>query len=132
MLNKERGAVQDRFDENKRWSDAFDKQIGPFEDRYLNLTSEISGLYDNAKKEHAAGINFLVRLGVCRRRRGVKWEGWVTCSVMCVLVGRGRRIGLGWRSMGCGVEWGARARACVCVCVCVCACAIARQCYSLY
>ena len=65
MMNKERGAVQDRFDENKRWSDAFDKQIGPFEDRYLNLTSEISGLYDNAKKEHAAGINFLVRLVVC-------------------------------------------------------------------
>ena len=37
--------------------------------RYLNLTTEISGLYDNAKKEHQEGIQVLVGpIGL-----GIRW-----------------------------------------------------------
>ena len=60
LMKKERQAVQDRFDENKRWAAGFDTQIGPFERMYHNLTNEISGLYDNAKKEHQDGIQVLM------------------------------------------------------------------------
>lgn len=35
--------------------------IGPFQKTYENNTKEIGGIYGNARKQHAAGINMLIR-----------------------------------------------------------------------
>jgi len=54
-----------RVKENRQWAENFDAQIGPFEARYARLKSSISGLYENAKKKHAEGIQLLVCVCVC-------------------------------------------------------------------
>ena len=49
-----------RLRANEEWAARFDKDIGPFERKYHSLTSEISGLYDSAKDEHAKGLAVLM------------------------------------------------------------------------
>ena len=39
---------------------AFDKEIGPFEEKYRNLVSEGGRLYGAAKEKHAAGLQVLI------------------------------------------------------------------------
>lgn len=46
--------------QNQEWAAKFDEEIGPFEEKYKGLTSEIQGLYDNAKLEHMKGLEVLI------------------------------------------------------------------------
>ena len=45
---------------NDSWAETFDKDIGPFTDKYSQMTADIGILYANAKKGHTKGIALLV------------------------------------------------------------------------
>ena len=46
---------------NQRMSSRYDMNIGPFQKTYADNTKDIGGIYGNARKQHAAGINMLIR-----------------------------------------------------------------------
>ena len=58
-LGKEKKEIEGRVEESKEWAAMFDSKIGPFRDLYDNLTNDITVLYDNAKEQHAAGLELL-------------------------------------------------------------------------
>ena len=47
---------------NEKWAENFDKDIGPFEAKYGDMTSDLSKIYDNAKEEHARGLQVMLFL----------------------------------------------------------------------
>ncbi|GBG34504.1 Hypothetical Protein FCC1311_107282 [Hondaea fermentalgiana] len=60
MLMRRREKIEKNLADNAAWAREFDSAIGPFERTYAGLTHEISGLYDNAKEEHAKGVQVLI------------------------------------------------------------------------
>jgi hypothetical protein len=60
-LAKRRTDHMARLRKNEVWAKEFDAQIGPFEAKYKGLTKDIAGLYENAKIQHAKGIEVLKR-----------------------------------------------------------------------
>ena len=60
-LNKRKIDRLTRFNKNQKWAKEFDGQIGPFEAKYKGLTKDIAGLYENAKVQHAKGLDVLKR-----------------------------------------------------------------------
>lgn len=50
---------QRRLAKNKAFAAKFDKDIGPFEKMYTNMTGNMEQLYSNAKIEHAKGVEVL-------------------------------------------------------------------------
>ena len=61
LLNRQKEQVTKRLKANEEWARSFDAEIGPFEKKYQNLTGDIATLYDNAKEEHAKGIEVLIK-----------------------------------------------------------------------
>jgi len=51
--------LQKRVDANTEWLKSYDRDVGPFQQRYKEMTSEIADIYANAKKGHAKGIVLL-------------------------------------------------------------------------
>jgi DNA-binding transcriptional MerR regulator len=60
LLKRQRHELERRTRNNMTFAKEFDEAIGPFERKYGGLTGEISGLYDNAKEEHAKGVQLLI------------------------------------------------------------------------
>ena len=60
LLKRKRELLEKNYNANAAWAKGFDASIGPFEAKYAGLTTEIGGLYDNAKLQHANGIKLLV------------------------------------------------------------------------
>jgi len=60
-LRRRKADLEARMQENKTWSDQFDRDIGPFEQKYKALVEEIHGLYGEAKLKHAEGLNLLIK-----------------------------------------------------------------------
>lgn len=59
-LEERKKELEARIVENSEWIEAFDRNIGPFKDKYDILVKEIEGLYGEAKEKHAKGIDMLV------------------------------------------------------------------------
>lgn len=59
-LGKRKEEAQERLAKNYKFATQFDRDIGPFEQKYSTLTKDIHALYGNAKKEHQEGIDLLV------------------------------------------------------------------------
>ncbi len=53
--------IESRMAENTKWAQQFDRDIGPFEQKYSQLVKEIHGLYGEAKLKHAAGLSLLIK-----------------------------------------------------------------------
>lgn len=47
-------------DGNQAWIDSYEKDLGPFKDKYAVLVKDIEQLYGSAKEKHAKGIQMLV------------------------------------------------------------------------
>ena len=48
-----------RIKSNNEWLHTYNNEVGPFAEKYKNMTSDIQKIYGNAKKGHAAGIQLL-------------------------------------------------------------------------
>ena len=59
MLRK-KADIEARMKEGKSWSEGFQRDIGPFEDKYKSLVEEIHSLYGAAKEKHAKGLKILM------------------------------------------------------------------------
>lgn len=59
MLNARKDDLMKRVNANKEWGAKYDLEVGPFAQRYENMTGEIGKIYDNAKKGHERGIVLL-------------------------------------------------------------------------
>ena len=60
LLRREKEFLTKRHSANEVWAAEFDAAIGPFERKYGTLTGDIKGLYENAKVQHASGIQCLI------------------------------------------------------------------------
>ena len=58
-LQLQKDDCEKRLVKNKAFAAKFDKDIGPFEKMYNNMTGNMEQLYSNAKIEHAKGVNLL-------------------------------------------------------------------------
>lgn len=58
-LYKKRDELQRIIDENTKWTQKYETDLGPFTKKYKAITEDIGGLYSNAKKGHAKGITLL-------------------------------------------------------------------------
>lgn len=91
-----REECEERLARNRLFAAKFDKEIGPFEAKYHTLTTDIHGLYGNAKGEHEKGLSLLVR--ACVRT----WATWPGCAGVALCV-------------SCSVWWCTRGvKLCVC------------------
>jgi hypothetical protein len=61
LLNKEKDLLQKRIRRNAQFAADFDKMIGPFSDKYTDMTKEMATLYGQAKEHHMNGVMLLVR-----------------------------------------------------------------------
>ena len=48
-----------RIKKNEEWIHTYDTEVGPFANRYKEMTSDIGIIYEKAKKGHAKGIVLL-------------------------------------------------------------------------
>lgn len=60
QLREKRNDRSKRLSANMKWAAVFDKEIGPFQSKYGDLTRQISDLYNNAKDQHAKGLELLI------------------------------------------------------------------------
>jgi septal ring factor EnvC (AmiA/AmiB activator) len=58
-LANRRAEVERRLHQNENWAKNFDADIGPFEAKYQNMTGDMGVLYNNAKVQHANGLEVL-------------------------------------------------------------------------
>lgn len=58
-LNNRKSDLEKRINDNMKWAENYDRDIGPFAQKYKVMTADIGELYDNAKKKHANGIVLL-------------------------------------------------------------------------
>ena len=58
-LNNRKFDLEKRINENTKWAENYDRDIGPFAAKYKVMTADIGDLYENAKKNHARGIVLL-------------------------------------------------------------------------
>ena len=58
-LYKKRDDLRKLIEENVKWTQRYETDLGPFTKKYKAITEDISGLYANAKKGHAKGITLL-------------------------------------------------------------------------
>jgi len=58
-LQRRKEECSRRIKENEAWAAQFDKDIGPFEKMYSNMTGNMEQLYANAKVQHAKGVEVL-------------------------------------------------------------------------
>jgi len=61
LLNKEKSGLQRKIKKNTQFVEDFDKMIGPFSDKYTEMTKDMAKLYGNAKKHHKNGVMLLVK-----------------------------------------------------------------------
>jgi hypothetical protein len=61
LLEKEKSGLMRNIRKNKQFVDDFDKMIGPFSDKYTEMTKDMSTLYGNAKQHHANGVLLLIK-----------------------------------------------------------------------
>ena len=59
QLEVKRAEIQSRLDANSDWASTYALEIGPFEDRYNNMTANIGDIYNTAKKGHKRGVELL-------------------------------------------------------------------------
>jgi hypothetical protein len=59
LLEARKQDLQARVKTNSEWLKVYDVEVGPFADRYKNMTAEIAVLYDKAKDGHKKGIVLL-------------------------------------------------------------------------
>lgn len=59
-MRSQRDDLRKRINDQKAWTDRYDKQIGPFAATYDSNTASIGGLYSNARKAHGRGLNMLM------------------------------------------------------------------------
>lgn len=52
--------LEKRIVANQDWINTYEKDLGPFKDKYHALVKEIEQLYGSAKDKHAKGIQMLV------------------------------------------------------------------------
>lgn len=61
LLNKEKSGLQRKIKKNQQFMDDFDKMIGPFSDKYTEMTKDMAKLYGNAKQYHRNGVLLLIK-----------------------------------------------------------------------
>lgn len=59
LLEKKKGDLQSRVKFNSEWAATYDLEVGPFADKYDQMTEHIQAIYNNAKKGHQKGIVLL-------------------------------------------------------------------------
>jgi hypothetical protein len=59
MLHAKKNDLKARIDKNRAWVDTYDVAVGPFANRYKEMTADIGTLYENAKVGHQKGIELL-------------------------------------------------------------------------
>ena len=61
LLKKEKDGLERNVKKNAKFVADFDKMIGPFSDKYTEMTKEMATLYGDAKKHHRNGVMLLVK-----------------------------------------------------------------------
>ena len=61
LLNKEKSGLQTRLNKNQQFVDDFDQMIGPFSDKYTEMTKDMAKLYGSAKQHHRNGVMLLIK-----------------------------------------------------------------------
>lgn len=62
ILEQRKSDIQSRIRSNEEWSKNYDSDIGPFAQKYKQMTNDIASIYENAKQGHVRGIKLLVRI----------------------------------------------------------------------
>jgi flagellar motility protein MotE (MotC chaperone) len=58
-LNTKKSELEARVRQNEEWAKKYDTEVGPFADRYKQMTADIGTIYERAKVGHAKGIVLL-------------------------------------------------------------------------
>jgi len=59
MLETKRDELQNRVKQSNEWAATYDLEVGPFANRYNEMSAKLGDIYANAKKGHAKGIVLL-------------------------------------------------------------------------
>ena len=59
LLQKRKDELIARMEANNSWATNYEKNVGPFADRYKQMTADIGVIYDKAKIGHSKGIEML-------------------------------------------------------------------------
>jgi hypothetical protein len=59
LLYARKGDLEARVGRNTEWMKKYDASVGPFAQRYEEMTTEIQGIYGKAKTGHKGGIKLL-------------------------------------------------------------------------
>ncbi|KAL3160670.1 hypothetical protein ABBQ32_010585 [Trebouxia sp. C0010 RCD-2024] len=59
-LTRKKEDLQKRVNLNKQWTEMFDKDVAPFQQKYVHLVEDIHNVYGTAKEFHAKGIQMLI------------------------------------------------------------------------
>lgn len=59
MLETKRDELQARVKHSNEWAATYDLEVGPFANRYNEMTAKIGEIYEKAKTGHARGIVLL-------------------------------------------------------------------------
>jgi len=59
LLQKRKDELLFRMKDNTAWAATYDRDVGPFADRYKAMTADIGVIYAKAKVGHAKGIDML-------------------------------------------------------------------------
>eukprot|EP00602_Paraphysomonas_sp_CaronLab_P007813 CAMPEP_0185031050 /NCGR_PEP_ID=MMETSP1103-20130426/18289_1 /TAXON_ID=36769 /ORGANISM="Paraphysomonas bandaiensis, Strain Caron Lab Isolate" /LENGTH=137 /DNA_ID=CAMNT_0027566411 /DNA_START=132 /DNA_END=545 /DNA_ORIENTATION=- len=59
VLENRKSDILSRINANKEWSKNYDADIGPFANKYKEMTADIAAIYDRAKAGHTRGIKLL-------------------------------------------------------------------------
>jgi len=59
LLQKRKDELVFRMEANQAWAKTYDRDVGPFADRYKAMTADIGVIYEKAKIGHAKGIVML-------------------------------------------------------------------------
>mmetsp|Transcript_2706 Transcript_2706/g.3856 ORF Transcript_2706/g.3856 Transcript_2706/m.3856 type:complete len:146 (-) Transcript_2706:160-597(-) len=60
-LERRKEELLKRIEENKRWMEGYDNNMGPIQKRYDDMSVEIGNIYENAKTYHRDGVEVLKR-----------------------------------------------------------------------
>ncbi len=59
MLRTKKSDLEKRVEANKIWNEKYDIAVGPFAQKYNDMTKDISVIYETAKQGHSRGIGLL-------------------------------------------------------------------------
>lgn len=59
ILETKKSELEKRVQQNTQWAASYDTEVGPFANRYAQMTSQIGDIYEKAKTGHAKGIVLL-------------------------------------------------------------------------